>query len=640
MRLLASDASGERLSALVEGYLSAAPLDAELVAELHEDLRCSLLIKNELEERRRREHELAALFETAGDLTSIHDVEQVLRAIVQRGRNLLASDTAYLMLVDEEAGDTYMRVGDGVITRVFSQVRLPLGGGLGGLVAQQACPYSTTHYLADPRFDHHASVDGAVEEEGLIAILGSPLMLGDRLLGVLFVADRHVREYSRQETALLLSLANQAAIALENARLLRESQLALSELARAKAVIEDHSREVERSVEAHERLAAVVLGGGSLHEVAETLAEVLDGTILVIALTGRVLTSGGEPVDDLDEQLFEHQIRGSIPHDLLGSLGEVERNRQTLRIELSGWLQPRWITPIVAGGEVLACLVLASRRSLAPVDVRTFERAAQVTALLLVWQRSAAEAEQRARGDLVNDLLAPAPLAPESVRRRCDLIGVRPEIEYSLVVVRAGQDPQHRCARAAYVLASELNGLAGQHDAGVVLLLPGLLPGEAAELVRRRLHHQLRSTVTAGADGPVTLVTDLQPCYERARRCVGLLLGLGRSGASAAAGDLGVYGLLFGETRPDELRRFVDGRLRALVEYDEEHGTDLLPTLSAYLATGRRHTVTAQQLHIHVNTLYQRLHRIGELAEFDFEDPDAVVEVHLALRMWQLQRNV
>lgn len=640
LRLLAAGAPVEELDAAVEENVTAAAGDEWQIEQLREDLHCSLLIKNELEQRRRREHELAAVFETAGDLASIRDVEDVLRAIVHRVRNLLGSETAYLMLVDQEVGDTYMRVAEGVTTAAFPEIRLPLGGGLGGMVAQRTCAYSTADYLSDTSFDHQPSVDRVVREEGLVAILGVPLKLRDRVLGVLFAAERHERRYSPQEAALLLSLANHAAVALENARLFHESSVALAELATAKAMIEDHSREVERSVEAHERLTDVVLRGGSLHDVAEALAEVLEGTILVVAPTGQILTSGGEPVDDLDQRLFDRGEDGAIPHDLLGTLGEVERSRQTMRTELSGWLEPRWVTPVVAGAEVLACLVLATRRPPAPVDVQTFERAAQVTALLLVWQRAAAEAEQRARGDLIDDLLGPVPAAAESVRRRCDLIGVRPDDPYALVVVHCTRDDQHRCVIGASTLAAERNGLAGQHDGAVVVLLPGLPPTDAAELVRDRLHRQLRTTVTTGADGPVTLSDGLAPTYARARRCLRVLLGLGRSGRSAAAGDLGVYGLLFGGTDRDHLRQFVEARLGPLWRYDEERNTSLLDTLATYLATGRRHAATAQQLHIHPNTLYQRLDRIAELAGLDFEDADDLLEIHLALRIWQLHDSV
>lgn len=633
LQLLAADASVDELAAAADAGVRAVGSDEAAAARLREDLRCSLLIKSELDERRRREHELAALFESAGDLTSIRDVEVVLQTIVQRVRNLLGTAVAYLMLVDEDAGDTYMRVGSGVTTRVFSEIRLPLGGGLGGLVAEQGCPYSTTCYVADPRFDHHESVDRAVAEEGLVAILGVPLMLTGRLLGVLFVAERQQRSFSRQETALLLSLANHAAVAIENARLFRKSQQALAELARATSAIEDHSREVERSVAAHERLTDVILRGGTLGDVATALAEVLDGTILVVAPTGQVLARGGEPVDDLDTQLFEHERTDSIPHDLLAFLGEVEQEWRTRRVELSGWLEPRWVTPIVAAGEVLACLILATRGAMAPVDVRTFERAAQVTALLIVWQRAAAEAEQRARGDLVDDLLGAVVPSSDSIRRRCELLGLRPEDQHAVVVAQISGTDTHRWDATAAALACEYNGLAGQHDGSLVLLLPDLDAPKAAELVREGLHRRTRATVTCAADGPVSLLGDLRPHHARARRALQLLAALGRQGRASTAEALGMYGLLFGGADGGHLRGFVEGRLAPLSCYDAEHGTELVTTLTEYLSTGRRHTATAERLHIHTNTLYQRLQRISELAHIDFEDADDVLEVHLAVRL-------
>jgi hypothetical protein len=53
-----------------------------------------------VDERRRREAELAALYETAGDLSSLRDLEAVLQAIVRRARDLLHTDAAYMMLND------------------------------------------------------------------------------------------------------------------------------------------------------------------------------------------------------------------------------------------------------------------------------------------------------------------------------------------------------------------------------------------------------------------------------------------------------------------------------------------------------------------------------------------------------------
>ena len=119
---------------------------------------------------RRREAELAALFETASELAGMRDPDAVLRSIVRRARTLLGTDVSYLSMNDP-AG-TYMRVTDGSFSPLFQKVRLGLGEGLGGLVAQTARPYATSDYFGDARFNHTRPIDSAVKDEGLVAILG------------------------------------------------------------------------------------------------------------------------------------------------------------------------------------------------------------------------------------------------------------------------------------------------------------------------------------------------------------------------------------------------------------------------------------------------------------------------------------
>ncbi|MYW70083.1 hypothetical protein GTY65_39415 [Streptomyces sp. SID8379] len=92
---------------------------------------------------RRRGAALAGLYETAGDLASLRDVEDVLRVIVRRARTLVGTDVAYLLLSDAEAGDTYVYVTDGITTEAFRTGRLAVGTGLDGLVAETAQPCHT-----------------------------------------------------------------------------------------------------------------------------------------------------------------------------------------------------------------------------------------------------------------------------------------------------------------------------------------------------------------------------------------------------------------------------------------------------------------------------------------------------------------
>src|SRR5690606_21594110 len=120
----------ERLVAEAEqnGDPSAAKLRAILPRALH--------VRDTLERQRTREAELSALYETASDLTAIRDLHQILRAIVRRARQLLGTDIAYLGLNVESEGAVYIRVTDGSVSDAFANLKLPLGTGLLGLVAQ------------------------------------------------------------------------------------------------------------------------------------------------------------------------------------------------------------------------------------------------------------------------------------------------------------------------------------------------------------------------------------------------------------------------------------------------------------------------------------------------------------------------
>jgi hypothetical protein len=253
----------------------------------------ALRVRALLERRKRREAELSGLFDTASDLAGLRDLDAVLHAIVHRARHLLETDIAYMTLTDEAAGDTYMRVTDGSISARFQRLRLALGTGLGGLVTQTGTPYATANYHEDQRFRHTHDIDEGVREEGLVAILGVPLRLGSRVIGVLYAANRSARPFAREEVALLVSLAAHAAVAIDTARLLGETQAALAELSAAHTKISAHSAAVERAAAAHDRMTSLVLRGGGVEDVAAAVADVLGGSLLVLDADGRILAKVG-----------------------------------------------------------------------------------------------------------------------------------------------------------------------------------------------------------------------------------------------------------------------------------------------------------------------------------------------------------
>ncbi|MFJ9587425.1 helix-turn-helix domain-containing protein [Streptomyces acidicola] len=591
----------------------------ERVAALEHAQRLALRVRSEMEGRRRREAELSALFETAHDLAGLRDLGSVLRAIVQRARSLLGTDVAYLSLNDPDQGDTYMRVTEGSVAARFQQLRLGMGEGLGGLVAQTARPYVTEDYFKDERFQHTRTIDAGVRDEGLVAILGVPLMLGPHVIGVLFAADRRQRVFEREQIALLGSFAALAAAAIDTANLLTETRSALADLERANEIIRDRSGVIERASEVHDRLAELVLRGGGVHDVAAAVSRVLGGTV-------EFAEEGAAPGAALETSRAEgHAVRHGDD----------------------------WIAAVTGGGELLGALVLRGHPGLDPVDQRTLERAAMVTSLLLLARRSASEAEQRVRGELLDDLLDARDRDPRLLRERAARLEADLDATHVVLAARldgpaADADEEAAARRRLWSAASHLgatrHGLASARDGGTVLLLPLDEGDTATELARRTAVHlgtAVHEAVTVGASAPVENLAArpdaVAAAYAEGLRCLEALRLLGRTGDGAAAQDFGFLGLLLAGDR--DIPGFVERTIGEVVTYDERRGTDLLRTLDAYFACGMSPVRTKDALHVHVNTVAQRLERVGRLLGEDWQRPDRVLEVQLALRLRRLSSS-
>ncbi|MFD3327393.1 helix-turn-helix domain-containing protein [Streptomyces sp. NPDC058701] len=605
--LLEQGAPADRFARVAETARDAAA-DASEAADIAEAAQVALRIRRTLSQHRRREVELAALFDTAGDLAALRDLDAVLRAITHRAKLLLGTDVTYLSLNDEEAGDTYMRVTDGCISAAFQRVRLGMGEGLGGLVAESARPYTTGDYGEDPRFKHTATIDAAVTDEGLRAILGVPLRLGTRVIGVLYAADRTARTFAPDEVALLSSLADHAAIAIDSARLLDETRTALVDLNEASRTIEAHSEAMRRAADAHDRLTDLVLRGGDIAEVATAIGAVLQGGTLIHDADGAELARAGADPQAPPARAVAASRAGGRAVPVNGT----------------------WVCAVLAGPELLGSIALTGRADLGEADRRLFERASVVTALLLLLRRSVAEAEDRVRGELLGDLLAraadPTSLAARARRLRVDL-----DRPHAVFLLHAGTVPRRRLLAAAARSAQSRKGLAGLHHDDVVLVAPSEAPGADARTLADEVGQAVAAPVTVGAAGPVSGAEGFADAHAEARRCLGALRALGHAGAGAALAELGFLGVLLGDRT--DLGGYVEQTLGPVIAYDAKRGTDLLHTLQAYFSAGMSQSKAKEALHVHINTVVQRLERIGQLLGHDWQSPERVLEIQLALRI-------
>jgi signal transduction histidine kinase/CheY-like chemotaxis protein len=163
------------------------------------------------------EARLEFLGETARSITSALDLDTVLPRIVEGAKVLCGSDAAAIFLREGESEAMVPRYRVGPSVEAFNALRIRRGQGLGGQVLLTGKPARTAHYLTDDRIS--ADFHEVARQTGTVALMVVPLFAANRVEGLLHVSNTTARAFTDDDEAVCLRLADQAAIAVRNARL-------------------------------------------------------------------------------------------------------------------------------------------------------------------------------------------------------------------------------------------------------------------------------------------------------------------------------------------------------------------------------------------------------------------------------------
>jgi len=531
---------------------------------------------------------------------------------------LLDAPIAHVMLADERAGEIAMRVSDGTTRPGFATLRLKLGSGLGGRVADRLTPYYTSDYLNDTRFQHDPAVDAEVRAEGIRSIIGVPMSEGDRaFVGVLFVADRVVRTFTDADVDVLSGLADHAAIALRNAELYDRATTAVAKLAGI-------NRRLERADRLRSQLTQGMLAGQGLSDIVGLMAGFLDAHVMVLDPRYRVLADAGEP-DELGARIAAEGLERAMSRSAaVRRAVQTVDDREPAVLDAQG-SSARLVVPVAARDEVLGSIWVAVRPDALADDRPLIEQAARVVALDLLKDRAIAEVERRVGRELLDALLAEDTDLEAGLERRAGELGIDLAVAHRILVVRLDATGREKAVRA--LRRQRCCAFVAEYGALVVGLVPEAERDAAATLrpVLDGLAHA-RGVLSP----PCATAAEYRPQFIAARRV--LELAGGRDGATLIdLDDAWLLTLLFRGGNEAELKRFVDGRLGPLLRHDAEHGLGLVPTLEAYLEADRSPTRTAAALHVHVNTVYYRLERLKAVLGDRFGEPRHALDLQVAL---------
>jgi signal transduction histidine kinase len=207
---------------------------------------------------KKHKDEVKALVELSTMLNASLDFNEVLDSAMRYVEELMGAEASAIFEVDYERNELCFRLARGEEAKKAREVRLAMGEGIAGWVAEEGKPLLVADVAQDQRFssrvDHHTGFRTR-------SVLCVPIKYKGRLIGVLQVLNKREAEFDEEDLEILTVVSNQVGIAMENARLYQRLQEKF-------ALSREELKRTEHKLIQSERLAALGrLSQGVAHEV-------------------------------------------------------------------------------------------------------------------------------------------------------------------------------------------------------------------------------------------------------------------------------------------------------------------------------------------------------------------------------------
>ncbi|MFH0821526.1 MAG: PAS domain S-box protein [Pseudomonadota bacterium] len=181
----------------------------------------SVVHLRDITERKRAQAKLKAelnkfqvLYDLALAMIAERSLEEIISLVVEKSRELLGVDKAYIALRDETHNELVMHTLSGTVTRALRETRIPFGVGLGGKVAETGMPCIVEDYERDVG----TVFQEVARAESLLSGMAVPVKTGPTNLGVLYAFNSSKTVFSRSDLDTLSLLANLAAVEITGKR--------------------------------------------------------------------------------------------------------------------------------------------------------------------------------------------------------------------------------------------------------------------------------------------------------------------------------------------------------------------------------------------------------------------------------------
>jgi sugar diacid utilization regulator len=515
-----------------------------------------------------RSGKIERLLEINRLLTRSFDLEFVLKTLVQAAHDLVdISDTIILYLYDEK--DKVLRVaeGVGVDLEIMKQIAFSPGESLTGrtystrkplLFARRDNIQENMSNISEKNYDHYFRGVGEREVRSAFCV---PLLYQDECLGVIVMDNFETDEiFTEDEINIIKIIADQSSIAIVNSRLYQD--------------LKSKNEQLHYSLDIHYKFTEVILDGG--------------GTEKILSLLSRILR---------DDATFK------------------------ISVEVG---QEKYYFPIIRGKETLGFIKLNKQHIglVSSLDLVAIEHAATALALELVKQNALYEKDLHFREEMFQQMIDGMPL--NEIKHITKKLELNYKDDFECVVIEGRKQtlwrPEATLDKERFVRIIETVCKSFYNTSFVftkafqtVMLVPVKNKITTKEFVKKINTEIGEDKEMVFGIGRKTAIHNLKDSYREAVQAVRYGKRV-EKGSYITYSELGVERLWQNIDQPT-LDFYVSDQLGPLLGMNKEY----FETIAKFIETNKNHKKTAEELHIHPNTLYQRLRKIEKKLNVEFD---------------------
>lgn len=432
-------------------------------------------------------------------------------------------------------------------------------------------------------------------------------------------------------------------------------------------ILEFQTLYLRKSEEAHRLFMEVMLKGGHIEELVNTLAKLIDNSVIVYDAKGDILTKSLVNWDEAHFCISSQKVSNlkSEVVDPLESGVKYDKRELTVDPPLH-----EFRTPIIGRGRTCGYLAIwDNNHTLTRNDFIFIDQAMTNSALVILNEKSLMEIERRYRNEFLDDLLSEqlGEINTRAFIARAHYLGwdltqnyvamvfdIDYFKEYAEMIKQDEQRIQHAKEKLFYYvlncLAPGENYISGTKSDSIILLLAQPKGHDEKGLKKyfcRRADDLLQCcqdkikdfTISLGVGRYYPGIGGLRKSYSEALKALSSGKSLIGQSKVSHFDDLGIYRLLLQVTNLDEVESFYRETILPLDLHDKHSNSNLVKTLSMYFECNCNLKQVSKKLFTHYNTVIYRMEQISQIIDLDMNLSENRLNLAIGLKIRQILKE-